>query len=384
MRRLQNLGAAALLGLALPALAGEAHWLIATPSESVQAGAPLTLEAIRPDNRPWPDTLKLLLSTGPGQNSTLLLQAAEDGDPAAPRRTYRATLPSESRGLIRAELAEHPSNRLALLAEGVRQAAQEAPADPIDQMSHSTTARLDPIPANEPALSAHEPMYFVLGGRDGADARFQLSFKYRLFDRESLPARLLPLLGSMHFGYTQTSLWDLHGDSKPFRDTSYRPSLFWQGSLDTHHPLLPSYWRAGYEHESNGKEGSASRSIDTLFAQPVWRQDFNDGRSLIVAPKFYGYLDKDENPDIARYRGYADWIIRYGHERGWMLGARLRQGTGGYASGELNLSVPLREPLFSRTGGFLHFQLFSGYGESLLDYNVRQDPTLRIGFSIVR
>ncbi len=116
----------------------------------------------------------------------------------------------------------------------------------------------------------------------------------------------------------------------------------------------------------------------------MWRRDLADGSSLIFAPKFYNYLEKEDNPDIARYRGHADWILRYGHERGWMLGARLRQGTGGYASGQLDLSVPLREPLFSRTGGFLHFQLFSGYGESLLDYNIRQDPTLRVGFSIVR
>jgi len=384
MNRLRQLGFATLMGLALPASAGEARWLIATASESVQAGALLTVEAIRPDNGPWPATLKLRLADAQGREETLVLQAGATAEADSFRREYQATLPPRSRGLIRAELAERPSNRLALLAAAPREAAQAAQADPIDRMRQPDSASLDPIPENEPALSAHEPMYFVLGARDGADARFQLSFKYRIFDRESLPVRLLPLLGGLHIGYTQTSLWDLHGDSKPFRDTSYRPSLFWQGSLDTHHPLLPSYWRGGYEHESNGKDGNASRSIDTLFAQPVWRQDYANGSSLIFSPKFYGYLDKDENPDIARYRGYADWTIRYGHEQGWILGARLRQGTGGYASAQLDLSFPLRAPLFSRAGGFLHFQLFGGYGESLLDYNVRQDPTLRIGFSIVR
>ena len=34
----------------------------------------------------------------------------------------------------------------------------------------------------EPPLSENDPMYFIVGARDGWTARFQLSFKYRLFD----------------------------------------------------------------------------------------------------------------------------------------------------------------------------------------------------------
>ena len=33
--------------------------------------------------------------------------------------------------------------------------------------------------------------------------------------------------------------------------------------------------------------------------------------------------------------------------------------------------------------GYLHVQFFTGYGESLLDYNVRNKSQLRIGFAIV-
>lgn len=382
---------ALLLGPLLAQLPGTAQagqdWLIATPRADIRPGQLLELEVIPPDGAgPWPEQLELKLHRSDGSVSHLPLNAADPGTPQ--RRRYQARLPAQLQGVLRASLAQQPSNQLALLAAPAPETTPPPREDALQQLSGPAPARpaapLDPIPEDEPALSAHEPMYFVLGGREGLDARFQLSFKYRLFDRESLPARLLPLLGSMHLGYTQTSLWDLHGESKPFHDTSYRPSLFWQGKLEPAHALLPGYWRGGYEHESNGKDGLSSRSIDTLFIQPVWRRDLADGSSLIFAPKFYNYLEKEDNPDIARYRGHADWILRYGHERGWMLEARLRQGTGGYASGQLDLSAPLREPLFSRTGGFLHFQLFSGYGESLLDYNIRQDPTLRVGFSIVR
>lgn len=226
--------------------------------------------------------------------------------------------------------------------------------------------RIDPIPEDGLALSAHEPVYFLLGTRNGPNARYQISFKYRIFDEESAPAQWLPALGQLHFGYTQTAIWDLGVDSKPFHDTSYRPSLFWQKRLDNSENML-RYLRAGLEHESNGKEGANSRSINLAYVQPVWRSDFDDGKLLILAPRFYSYLDKSENPGIAHYRCYANWLLRYGD-----------------TSKQIDFSVPFRKPLFARTGGFVYFQLFSGYGETLLDYNLRRPAQLRVGVSIVR
>lgn len=79
----------------------------------------------------------------------------------------------------------------------------------------------------EPPLTENEPVYFGMGWRGGTSARFQLSFKYRLFDQALGWGRDQPWLSGFYLGYTQTSLWNLSGDSKPFRDTSYRPSLFW-------------------------------------------------------------------------------------------------------------------------------------------------------------
>jgi len=362
---------------------GAEDWLIASHSEQLEHASPLELQIVAPAGQELPDTLTLRLQDQRNQDYTLPLARTET---RGSRGHYRGQLPGNVDGFLRVQLAEQPSNRLALL---IQTSHQEDPlthlmSKPELTQRTGTTRDLDPIPDAEPALSVNEPVYFVMGARDGANARFQLSFKYRLFDPESAPARLIPFLDRLHLGYTQTSLWDLHGESKPFHDTSYRPSFFWQGALDTHSPWLPSHLRGGYEHESNGKDGSSSRSIDTLFIQPAWRWNLSGDTNLIFAPKVYSYLDKDDNPDIQRYRGYADWLVRLGDERGWMLTTLLRQGTKGYSSGQFDLSVPLRAPLFTRTGGFLHFQLFSGYGESLLDYNQRTPPQFRVGFSIVR
>ncbi len=350
-------------------------WIIATPGETVQAGATLQLETVRPDaSTPWPAFLRLKLITDQ-QSEIIIFYPDATAAAGGFRRVYAAALPPSLSGQLKIELADVASNRLMLLAS--------APAAKPASLPPETVGRIDPIPEDEPALSAHEPVYFVVGTRNGLNARYQLSFKYRIFDRESTPAQWWSPLGQLHFGYTQTAVWDLDVNSKPFHDTSYRPTLFWQQRL-AGSGNLPRYLRAGFEHESNGREGANSRSINLAYVQPAWRADFDDGNSLIFAPRFYTYLDKAENPDITNYRGYADWLLRYGDENEWVVSGRARVSSLGHSSTQLDLSIPFRKPLFARTGGFIHFQYFNGYGETLLDYNQRHPAQLRVGFSIVR
>ncbi|WP_202635824.1 phospholipase A [Rugosibacter aromaticivorans] len=247
----------------------------------------------------------------------------------------------------------------------------------------SAGSALPPAAPDNSVFSPHEPMYFVVGNRGGNNARFQLSFKYQIFDPKSHLAQWFSPLAQIYFGYTQTSTWDLAAQSQPFRDTSYRPSFFWQ-TEPSGQGIVPLLFRAGYEHESNGKEGIASRSIDTLFVRPVWRKEFANGSALAFMPKLYGYLDKSDNPDIQRYRGYVDWGFCYGYEDGWLMTSQIRRGTANRGSAQFDVSVLFRTPVFTRTGGFLTFQLFSGYGENLLDYNVQRSTQLRVGVSLVR
>lgn len=358
-----------------------APWLIAADSEHVEGGRPFRLQVAKPGSvAEWPSSLALTLGSAEGKKR-VSLRLVDEASPETARRTYEGVVPAEIHGMVRAELADNDSNPV--LLAGTRQDALTRMATETRPQGTDTQGRTPPQDTPEPALSANEPMYFVVGARNGANARFQLSFKYRLFDEEGILVRHAPWLKNFHFGYTQTSLWDLGAASKPFHDTSYRPSLFWQWRGEARGGW-PRAWRAGYEHESNGKDGANSRSIDTLFVQPIWVSGGEDETRFVFAPKFYGYLDKTDNPDIPTYRGYADWYFRYGREKGWLATALLRRGTGGYGGAQLDLSYPLREPVFSRVGGFLHFQLFSGYGESLLDYNLRRDTQVRVGLSIVR
>lgn len=266
-------------------------------------------------------------------------------------------------------------------------AASSAAAQEAETTVDARTGVLETFTVNqaregvEPPLTENEPVYFVMGTRGGANARFQLSFKYRLFDRGLGWGGEQPWLTGFYLGYTQTSFWNLEGDSKPFRDTSYRPSLFWAWARTDDKTWIDAL-RAGFEHESNGKEGVDSRSIDILFLRPEWRWDLANGKRLEFAPKLYGYLDKEENPDIQRYRGYVDWQLRYGDEtRSWR--GMVRVGTAGKGSLTLDWFERTRVLGFGPVSGYFHVQFFAGYGEDILDYDRRFKSQLRLGFAIV-
>src|SRR3546814_15137229 len=133
--------------------------------------------------------------------------------------------------------------------------------------------------------SSDLPVYFDIGSKGDSNARFQLSFKYRLFNPTD---PLHPeFIDNLYVGYTQTSLWDLEGDSMPFIDTTFNPSIFW---LSDNMWTSPSQnWRlglnTGVEHMSNGKSGDDSRSLNDAYLQPAINYRFDSGSTLKFAPK---------------------------------------------------------------------------------------------------
>lgn len=366
-------------------------WLIATQSESFNTGQKIAVEVIRPDNfTTWPDSINLELS-GSGASEIVELKPIENNTVNGATNTYTGMPKVKFIGVVRAELVGYKSNRMLILAESDNDIARLEIAatidtkDEIKSANASTATVVLAQPGDEPPLSANEPLYFLVGSSSERDfdARFQLSFKYRPFDPDARVAQYLPPLSNLYFAYTQTSLWDLGGDSSPFKDTSYRPSVYykWSGSG---RGIIPDGWSAGLEHESNGRDGADSRSINTAFVKPTWHYDFAHGRRLTLSPKFYQYLEKSDNSDIYKYRGYVDFQARYGREDGAIITALYRQGTSGHASGQLDLSYPISDKLFGRTGTFIHLQLMEGYGETLIDYNRYSDTQLRLGLSLAR
>jgi len=350
--------------VALPAGAAAPDWLLASTQGRAVAGERFDLVLIAPPRETLPEEISVRLRAAA---SEIILRLHPLGPAEGSRRVYSGIMPSSVGGTASLELEEMTSNVLVLLV-AKRDAVQ------------ALTDRTDPDV--EPPLSEHEPIYAVIGARDGFTTRFQLSFKYRLFDYGSGFGQERPWLAGFYFAYTQTSLWDLSSESKALRDTSYRPSLFWKWERTDARTWIDGA-RVGAEHESNGRDGPLSRSVNMLFVQPEWRWPVGGG-SLEFAPRIIRYIDKEENPDIQKYRGPVDWRVRYDTGGNWMVSALGRVGTAGHGSLQVDLSRRTRDLKFGPISGYLYVQYFNGYGEEFVDYNVRRSAQLRVGFAIVR
>ncbi len=203
--------------------------------------------------------------------------------------------------------------------------------------------------------------------------------------------------------YTQKVWWQLYSDSGPFRETNYLPELFMtiptSDSIDDSIGLTAV--KGGFIHESNGQEGYRSRSWNRLFLTGLWQWDnlFLESRiwyRLSEDNKYDGYYDGlpdddgvidpnddgDDNLHIQNYLGYGDLRFNYlfgKHEVGTKL--RYNFGMGGQNRGAIESHWSY--PFLGSKNTFWFVQFFTGYGESLIDFD-RSVTKTSFGFSFNR
>jgi phospholipase A1 len=207
------------------------------------------------------------------------------------------------------------------------------------------------------------------------EAKYQVSFKVKLADFGEILPGTPP--SALWVGYTQQSQWQVYNPrtSRPFRETNYEPEVMLAFFPDR--PVLGWRWRLaalGVNHQSNGRSEPLSRSWNRVYL--LFGAEIGEF-GLLVRPwlRLPEDYTKDDNPDITRYYGYGDvtGVYRYG-DHTLSLMTRYNPATGRGA-----LQAGWNFPLQRRVRGYL--QWFSGYGESLIDYNVRQN-TIGIGISL--
>lgn len=309
------------------------------------------------------------------------------------RGEYSITLPSMATNQAVLEFPGLPAGRLVLDI----QSPTLAPAEPSQKsgLAHflqeaeprEEGREFDPGRFFKEHISGYEPLYFI-AGTESPNAKFQISFKYQLLNNEGFLARKAPALTGLHLAYTQTSLWDWNKASAPFLDSSYKPELLYLrervvgGRRDDWFRLD---LQTGLQHESNGRDGDSSRSLNIAYLRSRLIFGRDEGLRLTLEPRVWLYVgDMSDNPDLDRYRGYADLRGILGWKRGLQLSAYGRLGdTGDRGSLQLDLTYPMMT-LFSRSlSVYLHAQYFTGYGESLLLYNERSS-IFRLGFALYR
>ena len=216
------------------------------------------------------------------------------------------------------------------------------------------------------------------------EMRIQLSI------RTKVASGLLPFLSegqrdSVWFGYSQQSYWQLFNSeiSRPFRTTDHEPEVMYivPTPLD-----LPGGWRWRYSglslnHQSNGQTLPLSRSWNRLILMAGLEKDERYTLTGRLWDRITDGDGVDDNPGIEHYVGRAEvtgsWQVNADHTLALTLRHSLRSDANG--SWRLEWLTPLDS---SSKGLRLHVQLFSGYGDALVDYN-RRRSLLSVGLSLV-
>ena len=141
--------------------------------------------------------------------------------------------------------------------------------------------------------------------------------------------------------------------------------------------LAGLHWRlltVGIDHQSNGRSEPLSRSWNRIMIQAgLERGNFQ----LLLRPwlRIRESESADNNPDIEHYLGHGEVMA------GYRLGGHTFTATSRWnvSSGKGAIQGTWSFPLHPRLKGYV--QVFSGYGESLTDYNWRQN-TVGLGFCL--
>ena len=209
-------------------------------------------------------------------------------------------------------------------------------------------------------------------GLDPIETELQLSFKVKgmegVFGHDNV---------DLWFGYTVTSFWQAYNGtiSSPFRETNYEPEAMLV--FRTNYALGDFQGRfinLGLAHQSNGRSEGLSRSWNRVYAQFGFERD---NLALLIRPWFRIPESglNDDNPDIEDYMGHGDLLAVY--RRGRNAYSLLLRNNFKISDNRGALQLNWSFPLYGRLKGYV--QYFNGYGESLIDYNHKQQS---FGFGV--
>lgn len=298
----------------------------------------------------------------------------------------RCILAEDQRTWLDCSQIENEADRLKCYDEIVR-LKNNQPGSAIGTVQHSSSSASylselweldDSKPRGQDVIKVHRPNYFLpysynnrpnvnpIKAHTGQDvlkneAAFQISQKIKLW--QDVLGRDMDLW----IGYTQRSFWQVYNsdDSSPFRETNYEPEMLL--NFRTDFSLLGMRARTvnlGFNHQSNGCSEPLSRSWNRI----VGNIGLEKGNFALLLNTWYRIPESakdDDNPDIEDYMGPGEiwgYYLWNKHRFGMMLRNNLH-----FSDNRGALQLEWSFPLVRRVSGYLQF--FTGYGESMLDYN---------------
>jgi phospholipase A1 len=203
------------------------------------------------------------------------------------------------------------------------------------------------------------------------EAKFQLSLRTKVAQDFLLPD------ADVWVAFSQQVLWQIWNgrDSKPFRNTDYEPEAMYIVPTAKSWRELPFGWQWRYTqlalaHQSNGQSDPLSRSWNRVYLGAGFeRGDWS--LSARYNQRLNEPTDSDNNPDLIDYRGRGEFQLTWAH--GLQTASLLYRSTlknVKYGAAQLEWTYPVFR---DQPNGLRWFvQAFSGFGETLTDYNFRQ------------
>lgn len=216
-----------------------------------------------------------------------------------------------------------------------------------------------------PYFGLYKDNYFIFGTsvnhtptKTNTDIKFQISIQQRL-TRSTLPFGTY-----LYLFYSQKCWWNVLENSMPMVDLNFNPGIGLTKPLFVKNRYVGKVTLMA-EHESNGRDGLASRSWNKIsLAASI----MIDPQVTVHGKVWIPIVDGQNNRDILDYSG----IYQVGTEftsrnrrftasvvlvkrRGWKL--------------NYNTIIELGYRIFRRDNQFLFLQFYNGYGECMLDYN---------------
>ncbi|MDY3931929.1 MAG: phospholipase A [Muribaculaceae bacterium] len=228
-----------------------------------------------------------------------------------------------------------------------------------------------------PYFTLFKDNYFTAGtsigpkpSRTNSDVKFQVSIAQRL------TKSTLPFHTYLFLAYSQKTFWNVFEESMPMRDLNFNPGIGLSKLLIVKDRLIGKATLM-VEHESNGRDGLASRSWNRISLSA---NIYIDPNIMIHGKAWIPIVDGENNRDLLDYYGlYQTGVVLTTTNRRFGFSVLLTKRKGWNLN--YNTVIELNYRLFKKDNQFLFVQYYNGYGENLLDYN-EYHSRLRVGIVI--